>query len=350
MRREPDQHCSNSDTLNSLLANLTKRYEGDNFSRGPLGTVSKLAADVHPYREHKDKGYRFEPSTSYRDEGWAFPSLRLGLRGFGRATRMFVIPQNFINDLPYDPDWEEEALEERVPEWLEAKGLLVAANRAIADIKFDKKLGYGWRPFRYELLQSIWAAIRPKFDGSPGIWITANFHDSGQYYPRLPQFDALLIEAVSRPDWFAFHGFDCHGDLEYGHRYLMWPTYDHRFMSDGMMPEGAASGVIQADYEGHDQIEGWIDDLDNAEVQNLMFSSLDDIRFCPSVAVNEDVPPPCQHGTIAAAIFANAGCDGEDRVARRLLRQAQALSTAGLTFHDALLGHNRELIERMFSD
>ena len=143
-------------------------------------------------------------------------------------------------------------------------------------------------------------------------------------------------------------GYSIGSDTTYEFR--NWPTCRADFMPDGEAPAGAVSGLIDPTYEGHEVIEGWIDDLDNVELQDMLFRNSEGMRFCPSVHTDSDVPPPCRLGTVAAAIFTNAAGDADNRLGRALAQQAKIISSAGLAFHEALLSYHRSVIERMWND
>ncbi len=349
-RPEPD---ANPDT-DIMTARFARRHGEDRYSNGPLGEVSKLAQDVSAirYRQVDQWGYRFEPSTSH-DQDWVYPILRLGLRGHSRQAKIFVIPQDFVQDLPFDQEFDdgEKALEERVMEWLIAKGLMSGkAYEDLPDISFDEAKGYGWRTFIYEIVQSIWIEVRPKSDGTPGLWVTASYDDDDMthFYPRIPGLDTLAVEANSPVGWLGFIGM--YIDSKSLYEFIEWPTTSPEFMVGGKMPRGAASGLIDSASEDLPTIEGWLDDLENAELQDMLFRNPNGIRFCPSIATDNSLPPPCQQGTVAAAIFTNAGCEREARLGRVLMQQARTIASAGLGFYDALIAHNRARIESMLDE
>ena len=104
------------------------RYDGDAYSRGPLGKASRLAeaVSVIRYRQFDHSYYRFEPGSRSHEQDWAYPIMRLGRRGHIRRTRMFVIPHEFVKTLPFDQEFDdgEKALDERVMEWLIATELM----------------------------------------------------------------------------------------------------------------------------------------------------------------------------------------------------------------------------------
>ena len=93
-----------------------------------------------------------------------------------------------------------------------------------------------------------------------------------------------------------------------------------------------------------------VEDLDNTELQEFIFRLAPSSRFCPSIEVDHEVPPPCRSGTTAAAMFSNAGCGQADRIAVRLMRQASSIAENGLAFHEAILAANRSQIDAMIEE
>lgn len=346
-RREPVTY-SDIGVLDSLTA--LSRYDGDTYSRGPLGEASKRAEEASAFRCRQWPGtaYRFVRSASDKEEHWSYPIFFLGLIGVGRMARMFVFPQNFTDDLP--PNEDELHPSDRVLDWLLLKGLTAGkSHEPLPEIAFDTVLGYGWRPFPYELARSLWLEVRPKADGSPGLWLTANEEEMAHYYPRIPGLDALALQAVSGDALEDFVGFGpCyHNDFLY--KFVEWPTNKSVLMVNGQLPAGAASGLVNIRYEALPDIEGWIDDPENAELQDFLLRNANDVRFCPAFPIS-DVPPPGQLGTVAAALILNADCDANERLAWRLVDQARTLSKAGLAFYDALLGYHHDVIKKMLGD
>jgi hypothetical protein len=262
---------------------------------------------------------------------------------------MFILPPDFVNELHPGGDVDDDGPAELALDWLVKKGLIAGKPyEDLPEISFQPDVGYGWRDFPHELVQSVWLEVRPKADGNPGLWVSAWFDDLNHVYPRLQTFDPLMTEAKSRSGSLDFMGMTAGTNTTY--EFVEWPIHRPAFMPHRKPPAGAAWGLIDPTFEDHATVEGWIDDLDNVELQHLLFSSPEGTRFCPSLQLEGEVPAPCRSGTIAAAIFSNAPCGAEDQLGAMLLRQAKTISSAGLAFHDALLGYHRSLIERMFQD
>ena len=104
------------------------RYEGDTYSRGPLGEAARMAAEVscYRYRQLPGSSYRFEPRPGPGHEDWAFPIVKLGLVGYRYRSRIFVVPHDFTDELPFDQEFEDggKAADERVLEWLDRKSVV----------------------------------------------------------------------------------------------------------------------------------------------------------------------------------------------------------------------------------
>lgn len=138
---------------------------------------------------------RFVPAAAGKSTGWAEPTVTLGLRAHRRETRMFVVPEGFMDELPPLKDDEDPAPDQRVFEWLVAKGLMVGDNwEDLPEITYDPAKGYGWRPFSYEVIQYVLLKARAKADGTPGLWLSAFADDLAHYHPVLSRYDTVAAE------------------------------------------------------------------------------------------------------------------------------------------------------------
>ena len=287
-------------------------------------------------------------SAPNADTAWANPSVLLGYRAHRRQTRMFVVPQDFIRELPAVFDLEDFFEPgEHLLQWLIVKGLMKGeAFERLPDISFSAKLGFGWQTFDYERVQGVYVEARAKPDGSSGLWVHAVADDSPHYHPVLFGFDAVALE--QRRLFFS----ECLEPSTYWSRYefIWWPTEDERYMPGGKMPYGAASGLIEPEYEELPEVTGWLDDTGNAELQDLLLGSPDRVRFVPRIATAPGAAVPCRAGTVAATILANLAARREDTIAQQLLAQAQIKAEAGLAYHEAVLDHNRNLIDAIGRD
>jgi hypothetical protein len=329
------------------------RYEGDAFSQGPLGEAARKAADVskYRYRQWPDSSYRFEPRGGHGHDDWAFPIIKLGLVGYRRTSRIFVIPHDFANELPFDQEFEDgdKAADERVFEWLVAKQIIPNTPYAkLPEITYSEALGYGWKPFTFDVPREVWLEVRPRQHGAPGLWLSSYAPDWSHTYPVLQTIDTLAIEAAREMQ--SSLGFLAMSLERLTYEYLEWPVYDLAFMEDSSIPGGAFSGLLDLDAPDMSDVEGWIEDLENTELQDFLFRLPPEARFCPSISTEDDVPPPCRAGTIAAAIFSNAGSALDERIAIQFITQAQAISENGLAFHAALLASHRTRIDSMIPE
>ncbi|MEH6790619.1 hypothetical protein [Parasphingorhabdus sp.] len=329
---------------------LHDRYDGDAYSKGPLGEASRKAGEVSGflYRQRSDQSYRFEPSTRNADESWQFPTISLGLAGYRHESRIFVIPHDFLDDLPFGRERYEDGEtedDELIYEWLVMKNVSPDDRKAkLPEVTYSEYHGFGWKPFTYDVPRPVWLKVKPRPDSGAGLWLTAPAEDMGICYPVLSGLDALAIQARMRP--FRWHSFiPQRYNLHYD--YLRWPDYTPEFMTGADLPLGAASGLLEEPYHEMIDIEGWLDDLDNGELQEFLFRLAPRSRFCPSIVLDEELPPPCRSGTIAAAIFSNAGSARDERMAMQLISQAGVIAANGLDFHAALLASNRALIDAM---
>lgn len=234
-------------------------------------------------------------------------------------------------------------------EWLVAKQIVPGVAYAkLPEIAYSEELGYGWRPFTFDVPREVWLEARPRADGSPGLWLSSYAPDWSHTYPVLSTMDTLAIEAAremqSLLDFLPM-------SLERSrYEYLAWPVYDSAFMGDCGIPVGAFSGLLDLDSPDMSDVEGWIDDLENTELQEFLFRLQPDARFCPSISIDDDVPPPCRAGTLAAAIFSNAGSALDDRIALQFIQQAKVISENGLAFHAALLATHRARIDTLIPE
>lgn len=315
------------------------------YMSGPLGQAAKLAGRVRGLSEE----HIFKPSESY-DHEWCYPSVQLGLRGHRRQTRMFVVPFNFREQFR-----DDELLDvDEMLEWAAAKGLISwDSYEGLPEVEFDEDKGYGWRDFPHKLLQPVWLSIRPKTDSSPGLWVTAG-SDECCRYPDIRDIDTLAIAAGGRPISVAGTMWDANfidwpGEYDPDYGSVEWPKEDPRFLIDGIPPPGAASGVIESDFETFPSIGGWIDDRDNLELQDILFRNPSGTRFCPSIETADD-PPPCQAGTVAASIISNIGCAEDDRFFSSLINEAKDCARAGIEFHAALIAYHKNRIDQMLGE
>lgn len=350
--------CEGEDCVDPQISTWLEpmRFIGDAYSKGPLGAVALRAGAVSAIRSSHHSNYRFEPLNEdgrYDHSNWQFPIVNLGLVGHRHEVRLFVIPHDFVDDLEGAReriDAHETYHEEVVHDWLIAKGIIAKDEFArLPEIEFCPTRGYGWKPFVFDEPRNVWLEVRPKPDGSLGIWFESPWADVPSCYPRVGDFDALKIEAEKQTDdVFTFLAIGIEGDSRY--EYMRWPDYSPEFMNGENLPPGAVGGLLEYPFEERPDVAGWIDDFDNAELQDFIFRSDPSFRFCASIDVDDGVPPPCKPGTIAAAIFSNAGCERAGRLITRLLEQAQLIAENGLAFHEAILAANRSRIEAMMED
>lgn len=289
-------------------------------------------------------------SHSCQPGPWRRPHRAQG-RPERRLAIIFVVPHDFIHDLPYDQEFEDgdKAADERVLEWLVAKQILPDTDNArLPEITYSENLGYGWRPFTFEVPREVWLEVRPRAESSPGLWLSSYAPDWVYCCPIIPNMDTLANEvrlgAMSLPgilpmsldrSWYEF---------------LQWPVDDPAFLLDSSIPPGAFSGLLDLDAQEMSDVEGWVDDLENTELQEFLFRLQPDARFCPSISIDDDVPPPCRAGTLAAAIFSNAGSALDDRLAMQFIQQANVISENGLAFHAAFLATHRARIDTLIPD
>lgn len=331
------------------------RFEGDNYSLGPLEAVSKRATEL--YQQNGERGWRFELIEERKSwsASWTFPSIGLGLRGHQRKGRIFVIPEGFWKELQPGNDFEPG---EAVFEWLMAKGLISREgiyDDGLPDIPFDENAGYGWKPFAAEYPESVWLSARLKDDGTTGLWLSTSMIIFEDFYPEPTYgFDALARVAemhANRSQYLvsAWGDRECE-DYHWPYHMFTWPTKDDIFSPNDTILYGAVSGIVDLELLHSEGTGGWIDDLDNAELHDILFRNSEGVRFCHSIAIDEDWQPPCQKNTIAAAIFANRKRQAEDRLGQRLVDEARTISSAGLAFYDALIAQNRALVEGLFDE
>lgn len=297
------------------------------------------------------------------DVAWSYPKIRIGLFGFRVNTRIFSVPSEFYKEIPNCTE-RNPFVAEWILEWLYIKGILniddcdtiggkFCNNWPLPDVSFDPERGYGWKAFSYDILREVWLECRPRQDGSVGLWVSIARND-GSYdhcYPILDHFDCLAGEAVAPPVysnhlpfWWSEEG---------GYMIAHWPHNDPIFSPP---PAEAVIGLVDLDpiemdqfsFEGEaPEMAGWLDDLDNRELQELLFRTPDRARFLPSVEINDNAPPACRPGTIANTLLANLACLPEERIVTRIVDASERIAAAGLTFHDALVSHYRRLVDDM---
>ena len=313
-----------------------------------LRTAAARAAEaaIGQYRMDGTYRYEFEPDPGTENQHWVHPFVRLGLRAHRRHSRVFVVPQSILH--PDVEDDEEVSPEESLSAWLIAEGLLTGkADEDLPNIKYDPGKGYGWQSFPYDIVQSVNLQARPKTDGTIGLWVSAHVSEMGHYHPVTIGCDTAAIEAA-HTGWLDFIGMP----MDYlgpAIPYLLinWPVYASRFMNGDALPYGAVSGLIESDDREFIDVEGWIDDPDNTEVQDLLFGVAPNVRFLPTVAIDRCTPSPCSEQTVSSAFFKNLPVTIDDRVGQRLLEQADRFARAGLAYHEAVIAHHRALIDGM---
>lgn len=319
--------------------------------------TAKLENVYQPWQVDDSKYiYRLEQKSDdiATDVDWCYPRILVGFMGYRRNNRIFVIPHHFVDELPFDQEFEDgdKALVERVPEWLALKKVIPDKNfKSLPDKTYNHEAGFGWKSFTFDMPRRVWAELRPRSDGSPGLWLSSYAPLYPYIYPILPNWDALSIQAsCGNQFWPSFEPMpvDMAPNAIEQYEFLYWPVQHSEFLVDSTIPEGAASGLIDSAYD-YDiaRVEGWVDDLENAEVQDFLFRLPETARFCPSITLDDYSPPPCRVGTVAAAIFSNTGSEPESRIAMQFIRQAEIIATAGLAFHATLLASNRARIESM---
>jgi hypothetical protein len=356
------------------------KYDSDTLEAASRG-ASEIA-DLIPWSENQrydqDDKYRFgaESILSAEREGawgididgqdkvdWSFPRVRLGLIGIRRDARIFEIPNGFISLAASDSDPSPDPAH-AASDWLCAKGIWGPDDLSLPEVAYDAQTGFGWKPFSYDIVREVWLECRPKTNGEPGLWMTISQGDelSTRFYPVLSNLDCLAVEAACPPVMLRNLPFSPvemgglitdAGYLPSDYELLEWPASDPVFYpdGDGSLLGVALSGLIERqdadDWLSEESIPdsaGWLDDLDNHELQSLIFRNPRGARFLPSIAVDEEAPLPCRAGTIAGALFANLVCLADERVASELASAAERISQAGLAFHNELLGHYHQLM------
>lgn len=283
---------------------------------------------------------------------WAHPTIFLGYRANRREGRIFVVPDDFMRELPAIFDAADFFRSEHILQWLINKGLMKGNSyERLPDIEFDEEKGYGWRAFGYELLQLVGLQLKRKPDGSTGLWMDGFPDEISHFYPALFGFDTVAVPVGF--ETLGFTSLDMEGSsraYRSGYELLEWPVDDTRYMPDGKLPYGGvALGLIEPAHENLPEIEGWLDDADNAELQELLLGKPDGVRFVPKIATTIGAAVPCSSETVAAAILANLTVSEDDRIDRILLNKAQRAAEAGLGYHDAVLGRNHALIDAICS-
>lgn len=343
--------------LRSAPFGTVVQTEDEADDMNPALAEAALAADaIDPKDERSLKmGWRtrFTTEPSAVRSGWSEPTAVLGLRAHARETRMFVVPEGFAAELPPTAD-EDIHPDERILEWLIHKGW--AQGRSFEDlpeIPYSAETGAGWRAFRYEILQIVMLTARPKADGSPGLWVDAMASDLAHYHPVLPTFDTAKAE-IGKGWLWSFIGQTVTNGVDYSYwssyDYVAWPTWNERHMPGGAMPLGAASGLVESTAEELPDVSGWLDDVENAELQELLFGRQGGVRFIPEVAIVRGMPVPVDATTVAGTLLGNLSAPEEDRVSERLLAKARARADAGLSYHEAVVAHHRKLIDAMLPD
>lgn len=296
---------------------------------------------------------------------WAYPKVRIGLIGTRRDTRIFQIPDNYISLAVSESD-PHPCPTHAAYAWLCAQGIwdpddLDPDNRTLPEVDYDAELGFGWKPFSYDVVRDVWIQCRPKANGELGLWLTiSSDRHYSHWYPFLPGFDCLALEAECPADLLSnlpFYPEDMGGMfvddelIPIKYDLFDWPTYDPVF---GELPGVALSGLIEWPDEEEllsgssiPDMAGWLDDLDDEELQRLLFGLPAGSRFLPSIAVDDEAPLPCRRGSIAGAIFGNLECAEEDQLAHQLVSAAERVSDAGLAFHRELLAHYHRLISQI---
>jgi len=334
-----------------------RKHKDDPYFHGPLGEVAKRAQALPAHLACDDALLRFKPGGS---STWAYPRLDLGYLAHKQNTRQFVLAENFWDALPYG--WDDVEERDDLGEWegplkgsvyyaLKAKGLINGCGDMLPEIDYDPELGYGWRNISVKRVKRYSLILRPKPDGHPGLWIKAvsDYKAQNCIFPALDSLDCLDEEIKRGNGQVISEIFIPHGD--YGatfseeeecwllyraidYSFLPWPKNDNVYSS---LPN-AFDGLFELESIPFDEVPaGWIDNLDDQQLQSFLFSTGQDESFLPFFPVIPDMPLPCGANTPAAALFANSQCDEGERLIDILLQQAEAIASAGLAFYDALM-------------
>lgn len=226
---------------------------------------------------------------------------------------------------------------------------------------FDKKTGYGWKPFYFEYAEFIDLELREKPDGSIGLWLEAAFHEDDPFniYPYFENFDILEVQAAHphlRLDKFSLDEWDWFFDTPVL-RIFEWSSLES--IKPGISEaQEFSTGILDvfATPDGHDSsgvdllamTEGWLDDEQNVELQDLLFRTSPNQRFLPSIATEEVFTSPFKSNTIAAGLMANASCELEERIGQKLFKQAHMVAKTGLDYRAALIAKGQQIVDRMF--
>lgn len=297
---------------------------------------------------------------------WSYPLLGLGLLGHQQEdTEIFVLPRSlwseavaFRDDKLQDKKDHQpvDVARELLSSWLTAKGLPTSQSELDdLNLPYDDTAGYGWAPYSYEIPERVVLAVMPKPDGSPGLWLYScgrEIYTSA--YPIPDKIDCLDIRAKehwsSNPDL----DFKVISSEDMGYHLMIHLGFDTKnAMAEEFSPTGPIPGLLRADFaakwqeDDYPGVEGWLDDIDNAELQDFLFRNPVKTRFCPSISVDADTLSPCGKGTIAASLFGNVACPSEERILTQLCDQAEIIAASGLAYHQALIAHHQRLIENL---
>lgn len=323
-----------------------------------------------------DKVYISAPETAEAEIAWSLPKIRLGLLGYKVDTRIFVVPNNFLDELRaagFDQIWETDTDQAHwVSTWLDWKRLIHVDETdfgewTLPEIDYAPETGFGWTNFTYEIVREVWLSCRPKIDGKPGLWLSVDTSDDlmERYYPALHQIDCLAIEASAPPvllrtiPWFYPDTVGNSPNQSEQYQFLEWPRQDPVFTIDLQPKLLPLPGLLEpldncegewGDVNDLPFIGGWLDDTSNDELQNTLFRLPPGVRFLSSIPTDGNAPPICQPGTIAEALFANLACLSEEQVMSSLVHAGERLAEAGLGYHEALMKHYGTLIDQLDLD
>jgi hypothetical protein len=309
-----------------------------------------------------DANFRFSPMSANAIEDWAYPKIRIGMFGYRWVTDAFIAPPGY-----YD-DWHKVGAEGRVthqaciddfaPDWIHS--LLVSEGFAtqksgtrqgfkLSATAFSGTQKIGWTRLTVETPREVWIEIRPKDDGSPGLWLSSKFDDCPTIFPVVDRMDCLEIEAKSKPRHLDFAAFMFYE----GYRLVLWPTHDRRFMDEDRLPDGAICALLneafydEFDETRHPNIAGWLDDQTDVDLQDFIFRCPPNTRFIPAFPTHRSTPLPCAPGSIAAALFANNPLRRSDLLATSIITKAREVGAAGLSYHSKLIAYHQDLLDKL---
>jgi hypothetical protein len=284
----------------------------------------------------------------FSDTEWANVYIKIGV--FAREVRVktFIPPSaiadGFRNGSNHDA-WDAFC------EW--QTGDPGSLDPYLPDHDYDDS-GYGSTREVYTSLRFVHFVLRKSKSGQPEVYVFAdNYYDD--YYACPPLMTGVkLRDAITQ-----IHPADLEMAFEPAGATLMAhvlpeaiePLVSERYRAGGPVRIMHTGNSFQDEFH-YDVFDERLDGSsislteDDERSRTLIYGS-HDIEFVPFIETSEDPVTPARKGSLADALLRNASMPTEDQLISLVEHEAKRIAEAGLVYHESLVQHYREIIEKM---